>query len=105
MPALAGLEWAIRHKPNRTPTLENAEFLLSLVRAKSVGLKSSFASSSSPAPAGDPVNPTVRDDARFRGGYGAIALKDGRLGGQIAGTSVWLVTDLLVLSGGRSALR
>src|SRR5258705_12996232 len=29
--ALAGLECMIRHKPNRTSTPENAEFLLSLV--------------------------------------------------------------------------
>ncbi|MFZ0672219.1 MAG: hypothetical protein WAM50_18155, partial [Pseudolabrys sp.] len=27
LPALAGLEWAIRHEPNRTSTPENAEFL------------------------------------------------------------------------------
>src|ERR1700730_14867868 len=30
LPALAGLERAIRHKPNRTSTPEKAEFLLSL---------------------------------------------------------------------------
>jgi hypothetical protein len=31
LPALTGLEWAIRHQPNRTSTLKKAEFLLSLV--------------------------------------------------------------------------
>jgi hypothetical protein len=31
VPALAGLEWAIRHEPNRTSILEKAEFLLNLV--------------------------------------------------------------------------
>jgi hypothetical protein len=30
LPALTGLEWAIRHEPNRTSTLEKAEFLPSL---------------------------------------------------------------------------
>ena len=30
MPALAGLEWAIRHDPNRTSTAKKAEFLPSL---------------------------------------------------------------------------
>jgi hypothetical protein len=31
LPALAGLEWAIRHELNRTSTPKKAEFLLSLV--------------------------------------------------------------------------
>src|ERR1700712_140806 len=31
LPALAGLEWAIRHEPNRTSTSKNDEFLPSLV--------------------------------------------------------------------------
>ncbi|HLZ02993.1 MAG TPA: hypothetical protein VKR55_12670, partial [Bradyrhizobium sp.] len=30
IPALAGLEWAIRHEPNRTSIAANAEFLPSL---------------------------------------------------------------------------
>jgi hypothetical protein len=30
LPVLSGLEWTIRHEPNRPPTLENAEFLPSL---------------------------------------------------------------------------
>src|SRR4249919_2621114 len=39
LPALAGLEWAIRHKPNRTSTPEKAEFLPSLDGATGIFLR------------------------------------------------------------------
>jgi hypothetical protein len=52
MPALAGLEWAIRHNQNRTSTSEKAEFLLSLDGQITKSLSSPARKNKSLAPSG-----------------------------------------------------